>query len=161
MGAASAVSSGAIDRRVDPVAMTMLIVPSLVATPAIVAGAFVAGASGDSAAAAWLVVSIGLLFTVAGSAWAARRSEGPLVVVCGVLCVVGVAFATASVAVFDPVHAAWLAAAVTIPSALMLAGVIVQRTSLFVLGLIAVNLVWAADLALLALDGLRALIVGS
>jgi hypothetical protein len=50
---------------------------------------------------------------------------------------------------------------VTIPSAVMLAGSIVDRQALLVLGLVVVNLVWAVDLALLVLEGLRRVIVGS
>jgi hypothetical protein len=164
MSAASVVRPPAVDRKVEPVVMAMLVVPSLVTTPAIVAGAFVSAASEDGVAAAWVIALTGLVLSVAGTLYAARRAEGgrgALLLACGALCAMGVVFAAASAAVFDPVHLAWLAAAVTIPSAVILAGAIVGRTALFVLGLIVVNVVWAVDLALLALAGLRALIVGS
>ena len=54
-----------------------------------------------------------------------------------------------------------LAAAVTIPSAVMIAGSIVDRVGLYMLGLVVVNVVWAVDLALLVLEALRRVIVGS
>jgi hypothetical protein len=162
MSAASALPMPAVDRKLDPVVKAMLVVPSLVTTPAIIAGAIAAAATGDGAAAAWVIAVSGLALSVAGTWWAARHWEsgrGALISVCGVLCAVGVVFATASAAVFDPVHLAWLVAAVTIPSAVMAAGWIVDRTALVVLGLVVVNVVWAVDLALLGLAGLRALIV--
>jgi hypothetical protein len=174
VGVASATTQPAIRRGLDPVVMAMLVVPSLVTTPAIVAGAVVAGATEDGAAAAWVIAVTGVVLSVAGTAWAARRGRDPrlasqaragghmaLLAGCGVLCALGVLFATLSALVFDPVHLAWLAAAVTIPSAVMIAGTIVDRTGLYLLGLVVVNVVWAVDLALLVLEALRRIIVGS
>ena len=142
----------------------MLVVPSLVTTPAIVAGAMVAGATKDGVAAAVTIAAVGLVLSAGGTAWAARRAESgraALVTVCGVLCLLGVVFAGLSALVFEPVHLSWLAAAVTIPSAVMIAGSIVDRAALLMLGLVVVNLVWAVDLALLVLEGMRRVIVGS
>ena len=144
--------------------MAMLVVPSLVTTPAIVAGAFVAGATQDGTAAAWVIAVTGVVLSVAGTAWAARRGRDghmALLAGCAVLCALGVLFATLSALAFDPVHLAWLAAAVTIPSAVMIAGSIVDRVGLYMVGLVVVNVVWAVDLALLVLEALRRVIVGS
>jgi hypothetical protein len=144
--------------------MAMLVVPSLVTTPAIVAGALVAGETEDGVTAAIVIAVTGALLSVLGTAWAARRrGEGhaALLVGCGVLCALGVLFAALSALAFDSVHLAWLASAVTIPSAVMIAGSIVGRTALFMFGLVVVNVVWAVDLALLVLEALRRIIVGS
>src|SRR3954468_19901106 len=98
MSAASALRPSAAGRKIEPVVMAMLVVPSLVTTPAIVAGAFVAAATNDGAAAAWTIAITGTVLSVAGALLAARRApegRGALIAVCGALCAIGVLFAAA------------------------------------------------------------------
>lgn len=146
--------------------MSTLVVPSIVITPCLWV-ALASNAAGGPGLAAQAVAIAGVLLALGGSSAArahayacgehvpaARRQTAA----CFALCVVGAVLAAVSAAVVGPDHLAWLTVAVTGAAVLAVGGLLAAHRILLLMGVVAVNLLWSADVVWLVVLGARALL---
>ena len=145
----------------DPLLVATLVLPSVATNPALwlaVAG----DAIGSPVLAAVLAVLSGLALAGVAAAvthrWsraggASRAAARAHAGACLGLCAIGAPLAALSVLALGRDHLLWIAAGLAVASLVLAGGVLRRSQPVVIVALVALNVIWSIDLALLALAG--------
>lgn len=164
---ATAATLPAVGRsRTTPGVMAVLVLPSLAVTPCLWIGVASRGAGGPGLTIQVVALS-GLLATLAGANGARAYSHGAgegvrttrrWAEVCLAICAGGVALAALTAALATPAALALLTLAMSATAAVVLTGLLRGDRRMVLAGATGANLAWSADLVLLAILAVRALL---